>query len=416
MATVEQILNTDSFDPNFSFRPSEVAPLPPEIDFNRGSDAWTLDPNRDIKKLESGNARSFGAKQALRIEPQRTQLLANPGDLTAASWGHLSLNTPLPTGSDKGRTYTTIREDSTNNIHGVGQGIAPGADNIVAYTALVRPNGRNWVVLEAEMTDGTTTDVPHISFDIANRNPGSTANLSGATVLDHDVLDYGGDWSLCVAIMKPPSGFEFVRHDFFLADGDNSFNYQGDGSSGVDCLYLQATQGKFATTPIFEPESTRNDDTVTVEADNYTLNDEGWTIYMEFIIQSTNIGIFPNIVTHTKSNAKLEIDASVGGESLPTSVHYYNGSSFPISGGGFTNKIQPYSKAKLAWSQFDDKAFVAQNGGVQEGSASAVDILEYPNSNLSINGDKLVPMDLISISIEPKTRSKADLETLTSVV
>lgn len=403
MPTVEQILSAESFDPTFALRPTAAAPTPSDGNFTRGSKAWSLDANRDIVEKVSGEPRIFGPNQHLRLEPQRTQQLGDPGDFTLASWGApANGSTVQNAGTAKGKPYHEFVEDNdTSNAHYIKQGFSGGTDQDMAFSGIVRARGRNWIVIVLQFS--VSGDVAFF-FDLANAATGSFTEGVSGTLRQHDIDDLGDGWRWIKGAYSPPTGEEISSFILQTSNADVTRSYDGDGSSGFDFLYGGAEigdaidSGRMVTTPILDGGATRNRDDLDVPLN---VNDEEFTVVMEWIINSTEFDDLPNLINFDGRNGIYYSNTA-----LPTSLEV-------SSGGQSDNQIQNKGRQRIAVSLTKDEAKIGLNGTVTTNnynggalSASTINFSDFVRQ----------AQDIVSFGYKPKALSTLDLETLSKVI
>lgn len=235
----------------------------------RSSVATRWDSNGDLVEDSAGTLRLQRDPKTqdmlgLLYEPKRAQLLNHPTSPSSMSTaGISSINSNA--GQAKGQDYHEIVEDNSTGQHqltvdNIGGSVSKG--DPLALSAIVKNDGRDWFLLQYNLTDGTDFSRPQAWFDLNKQNLGSTDQLTDATLIDHQIDDLGGGWSRVRFTINPDSNWRGGVPQLKLANADGAFTYTGDGSSGIRFIHAQCEVSREVTTPILSGGAVREADEV----------------------------------------------------------------------------------------------------------------------------------------------------------
>jgi hypothetical protein len=404
MATVEEILQADSWNPTFAFRPGFKKPFPSDITFDRGSAAWTLNQNRDVVKRVSGEERLFGPRQALRIEGQKTQRFSSPTDF--AGWGGRNYTVGADV-TDKEITGHKVKEssDSSDKFHFARQGISLNVDQAASLSWILKPRGRDYIRLELIDTAGNAT---RKYFHVANGTVGSGSSTNG--IIDAGIRDIGGGIHRARLIANPTAGASWNAVQLLFADVDGDSTYTGDGRTVAHHYHAQAEGAETVTTPILDGGATRNAESVEIPISDW--NDEEGTLLFTFKIHSSTMRGFGWLFSDKGSNDEVVTTGKSGLSSQR--LRYREGVNYNDVAAP-TGTLSEFMTQKVAVSIDGVDVRMGVNGTVDVGRNADVNILSA-FTKLDINKRKNWPFDLISLGYQPEALSTTDLETLTTVV
>lgn len=186
-------------------------------------------------------------------EAARTNLFSYSEQFDNGAWGkqRASVSADQHTAPDGTTTADRLVEDtSTATSHYVSQSITATADANYALTFYAKDvgGGRNWIALLL-VEGGTFGNRVEAFFNLATGAVGtSSANGTGNLVLA-TIEALGDGWYRCVLVGSVGNGATPVFGRAYLADADNSYSYDGDGSS-----YLAIWGGQFED-DVKEPSS-----------------------------------------------------------------------------------------------------------------------------------------------------------------
>jgi len=407
MPTAQQILDTE-WNPTFAFRPGQDAPLPPEANFQRGSAAYTLDPNGKIIKAPSGSPRNFLAGQPLRLERQQTQHISSPNALPSGRNATTSKIGTLGVAD-----VWEIIEDSSSDVHDVLTSIYGSSQTgkTVNLSAMVRPAGRNWLVFRVGI-NGPSGAYKSFYFNIENGETTSASFGSQASAENHKAIYLQNGWYLCTLTVKPDTDHYVGNFYLRLAKSSGNDSYAGNGSDGVEFVYWQGEDNVYATTPILDESGdfpTRNTDNLDFDIGDYTGGDE-LTIFIDYTtLQKERNNVAADIVTDADSNARLSYEnnneAGIG-------IRYYDSTDTPTSK---IHNASPYGRNRVAASISDFEGIV--NLGVNgETLQSNIDGGVVGSTNMILNAEDRILMDVHEFAIEPTLKTQTELEALTKKV
>jgi len=313
MPTVQEILSSPRIDPTFSFRPSEAKALGQDMSIQRGSAGWVRHPGTGlIEKVPSGQARITGASQELLIEPQSHQHLNNPQNFNGSAWAELQVNVLADQGTELGLGYDTLEEDtSAGSKHRLEDtNLVTGLGDDLAMSAIAKPNGRDWIYLQANIRDENgNNDGGVIAWFNLQAGEAKTSNVTstGVSIANHEVDEWHGDWLRPKVTLNMPSDQRVFVVYYGLANGDGVDTYDGQGSGyGVDVLHTQFTSGQnFVTSPILDGSSTRLQDEVFFTIPEADFNIIEGTYFFEFTPRQ-NPTNFPRILDAGRAEIFLD--------------------------------------------------------------------------------------------------------------
>jgi hypothetical protein len=154
-------------------------------------------------------------------------------------------------------TADKLVEDTTNNMHRVGQSVTTTA---TAHTATVyaKPAGRDWLY----MANASTSQSAY--FNVSTGVIGAIVGSTTATI-----TPVGNGWYRCSITSTPAAGAQIYA--FYATNANNSFSYTGDGTSGLFLWGTQLEAGAFATSyiPTVASQVTRTGDFTSIVAPNF---------------------------------------------------------------------------------------------------------------------------------------------------
>lgn len=239
--------------------------------------------------------------KGLLIEEARTNLQTYSE--TFSSWPTLSgASAPNATAANPlgGTTVSKLTEDSSSGGHVVGSAdITVSSGATVTLSVYAKPAGRNWIaVYDSRSTTGKY-------FDIANGVIGG--NLVGAPVSASITPGPNGYYRCSITVTAPAT---IVTPQVWLASANNTFSYQGNGTSGAYLSAFQTEVGAFATSYIANlatGTTTRNADVVSMTGTNFSswFNASEGTLVSEFEYFPALSGYYPSVVSLRPSISAL---------------------------------------------------------------------------------------------------------------
>lgn len=141
---------------------------------------------------------------------------------------------------------------------------------------------RNWIAV------GNASDAQFVYFDVLNGVVGSS---SGGAV--GSIIQYNNGWYRCLVTFTPTATFR--TYSVWLASGNGTTNYTGDGTSGLFIWGAQFEAGTFATSyiPTTGSQVTRLADVLSIGGSNFAsfYNQAEWSVIVEAV------GIDPDTIT-----------------------------------------------------------------------------------------------------------------------
>jgi hypothetical protein len=113
----------------------------------------------------------------------------------------------------------------------LSRSISSLSSGVYTLSAYVKSNGRNWFALGLLSTSNSIS-----WFNISNGTIGTVQSASSATI-----TNVGNGWYRCTITVTVASGANTPA--LFLCNSDNSFNYTGNGTSGIYLWGAQLVEG-----------------------------------------------------------------------------------------------------------------------------------------------------------------------------
>jgi len=393
MATqsVKDILNTEIPRPAFSLRPSPVAPLPNEATFNRSSKARTLNANRDITQVSSGEARYYGADQPLLLEPFETNRLIDAKDPSNWDRSEPGLSVTINAGAAKGQPFSRVTLSGTGFDKFTNFLSVSGGDPVAVSLIGRRFSGSDKDIVLA-LFDGTGTQ--SISVNLQDGSFGLSEDASGTTI-ESKVIDIGGGWYYVKFVYEPTSTVDVNGLRLGLL---------GDGTE-IDFLHAQAEKGYFVTTPISNNIGIRQPDKLEISVNDD--NDEEGTFIFEFSIPAEKVSNNNAFLKFKGSGDKINIAHNGGGS--PYFFKYSDSSS--TTGIAATGLLSSFKKRKLAVSFDRNEIRISLAGNVNVNSQDYDGDIIGDDVKFRLFG---IPLRLFSVRYFPQLLSTETLRTLTS--
>lgn len=248
--------------------------------------------------------------KGLLIEEARTNLQTYSE--TFSSWPTLSgASAPNATAANPlgGTTVSKLTEDSSSGGHVVGSAdITVSSGATVTLSVYAKPAGRNWIaVYDSRSTTGKY-------FDVANGVIGG--NLVGAPVSASITPGPNGYYRCSITVTAPAT---IVTPQVWLASANNTFSYQGNGTSGAYLSAFQTEVGAFATSYIpnlATGTTTRNADVVSMTGTNFSSwynANEGTFAVRADLFDAASIAVNPFCDALTNASNDIVLGKRVGG-------------------------------------------------------------------------------------------------------
>ena len=388
--------------------------LDPRLTFARASVGTYYDANGVLQTASSGVARFqfdpvTGESLGLLRENQATNLVTYSEDFADASWDKFNATiTPnAVVAPDGSLTADKLVENTATIQHLVGQDIFVGvlSNYTVSYSVYVKPNGRNWCILQV-VSGGVVYST--VWINIQTGTIGSTLN-SGVSNVTHSVKNAGNGFykvGITATLSSVPTGI--IKAQVWLATSDSNTTYTGDGYSGIFIWGAQLEAGAFPTSYIKTEASqvTRSADNASMTGANFSewyRQDEG-TVYVDYAAEQTNGS--PWELTQDGANRMV----TVSGANAVFLVLIAN--SFVVSNLNFVN--QPPAKWASAFKSgnygvsYNGSTALTNNYGSTLTNVSVLQIGASTGGNVALNGT------IKKIAYYPQRLTNTQLQALTS--
>ena len=357
-------------DENYNYKP-----LP--FSFERASSATVVNKAGLIETVGSGEPRidySDDANGALKLEPQRTNLITYSEDFTqwfntrsSDSSGFIS-----PTGGTNATKF--IADTTASSSHIIkSTDITISSGQTYTYSVFVKANQLNYVRLM--FTDSAVSKYLSAYFNLSNGTVGTTSDGSAATLDSANIESFGNGWYKC-SVSGDLDTTTVANARIYLADGDNSSSFNGDGTSGVYIYGAQLEESSYPTSYIPTQGSavTRLADVCTNGANEQVINSTEGVFYAE-------------ISQFNQSDLDRDISISDGTNNNVVRIKYntsnylqgavrLGGSNLTVGSSDTTNN--DFYKIAVLWSVGSQKVFI---NGLEV--ASSTNASTFPSSTLT---------------------------------
>ena len=208
--------------------------------------------------------------KGLLVEEERTNLVFNSEDFTAATWTktNITVTANQSVAPDGTTTADLIYPSSTascNISRVIGSGSGSFTNSIFAKAA-----GINWIYIYNAQGNARAW------FDLSTGTKGS----ADASISDYSIIPYGNGWYRCDVRTDNTT---YQSHTIGLSDADNSTAVTVSGTNGVYVWGAQFEAGLFSTSyiPTTTAAVTRATDVVSITGDDFSSwfnQDEGTAI------------------------------------------------------------------------------------------------------------------------------------------
>jgi len=350
-----------------------------------------------------------GESLGLLVEEQRTNLLVRSEEFDNAYWikNDSTITPNAVVAPDGSLTADKLVENTATIQHLVGQDIFVGvlSNYTVSYSVYVKPNGRNWCILQV-VSGGVVYST--VWINIQTGTIGSTLN-SGVSNVTHSVKNAGNGFykvGITATLSSVPTGI--IKAQVWLATSDSNTTYTGDGYSGIFIWGAQLEAGAFPTSYIKTEASqvTRSADNASMTGANFSewyRQDEG-TVYVDYAAEQTNGS--PWELTQDGANRMV----TVSGANAVFLVLIAN--SFVVSNLNFVN--QPPAKWASAFKSgnygvsYNGSTALTNNYGSTLTNVSVLQIGASTGGNVALNGT------IKKIAYYPQRLTNTQLQALTS--
>jgi hypothetical protein len=364
--------------------------------------AVTVGPVANIPRLDY-----FGDNcPKLLLEPQRTNDVFNNTALnnytaTRATWG---VNVAIsPTGDQDAEKL--IEDTTASNSHFFSIGANYISGTAYTWSIYVKADGRDEMVLQA----GNQSVLPlNCLFNLSTQ---TVSNLGSGTAA---IIDAGNGWYRLVVRNVVALSTAGTNFSLFLRSG-GSFNYTGNGTSGVLVWGVQREVGAYETSliPTLSTSVTRNADAASKTGASSFIGQTEGTLFAEVDIQSWVSGERILGISGGTTDNSVVLQKGTAVNTLRTISRLSNVLQVTIQSSAISGNT---FKLAVAYKAND---FVFYVNGVQIGTSTSASVpacsavylgkLESVSESSQLNGR-------ISQALLFKTRlSNADLARLTSI-
>jgi hypothetical protein len=246
-----------------------------DFDFTRSSTATRVNKDGLIETVAIGVPRLNyplldGVVQdcpTLLLEPSRTNLITYSEDFSDASWtksgASVTSGFVSPDGNDN--AFKLVEGTSSNQFIRTSHTVTTGNNTISIF---VKADERDWILL----WDGFSSKGRY--FDVKNGNIGGfRSSAPDSSSIDN----IGNGWFRCSMTVNSVS--TNLQNQIYLADGDGSFSYTGNGTSGVYIWGAQLEAGSYPTSYLKTEGSTVTRSADAANGAEATFNDSEGVLY-----------------------------------------------------------------------------------------------------------------------------------------
>jgi len=409
MATVQEILEAKRVDPSFSFRPSEEAPLPGEMSFDRGSAAWVRDPvTGHIVKKQSGEIPYYGPQGGIAIGESSTNLFGSPTEFQ--NWKKADIgNESYEHYTALGKYYDKFTEPNSGTVvPELRSNFSIGADSRATLSTILRLENRSHIKLE--MYDGS--NFLRQWFNMNAGTVGSYAEGGGTTRFTAGMEHLQNRFYKLHVSGDPASGASWTRGYITITDSDAGEGYAADGSGAMKVLQAQAEPGGMVSHPIFEAGDKFLDD-LSVEVSAEDFNDQQGTIVMVFEPKTSRPETTPKIFSDIYVNGGT-YNRNNNSEIDKWDLRFVRSDKTRI---GPNNCVVPYERniALVSWNTFTNNVGVAANGVDKEANYKGLfGGMSKLNRNFHDGGNDTLPYIFHGSRYSPRYTPKQTREALTA--
>jgi len=227
-----------------------------------------------------------GSYKGLLVEPAATNLCLQSEDIST-TWtasGDTTVTANNTTAPDGNSTADKLGDDNpggsptpTGNVY-VEQTITVSGGTKYTASVFLKKDGLNWALLQAAGTGGVDNS-PIQYFDLLNGVTGSgSAGIQAATI-----EAYPNDWYRCSITWTQGAGDTSFLFIIYVAEADNDFTLDLDGTSSIFVWGAQVETGPVATSyiPTTTASVTRNADDITLGSASSLIGQTEGTLYVE---------------------------------------------------------------------------------------------------------------------------------------
>ena len=308
---------------------------------------------------------------SLLLEPQSTNLVPYSEDFSNASWVKSGLSVTDNTIISPDGTLNAAKLVEANQSGGKNMtGISFSASTTNTFSVYAKASEREWIIV---YFNGGGNGGYY--FDVKNGVIGAKVGSNTGTPL---IEDAGNGWYRC-SITHLSSSSSNVQ--LYIAQADNVFSYQGDGTSGLYTWGAQLEQLSYATSyiPTSGSTATRLGETANNAGGAGVFNSEEGVLYAE-IASLTDFSGSISINDGTVSN-RIEL----GFTSLSRAIIYMEvGGVLQVYERPAVSDITSFYKIAFKWKLNDFSLHI--NGNKVAASSNGVTPSASTFNNLSFNG------------------------------
>ena len=337
---------------------SNYKPLP--FDFSRASKATVINKAGLIETVGSGEPRidySDDVNGALKLEPQRTNLVTYSSDFSDAYWTKSGASVTSGFSSPDGTTKAfKLVEDNNISSHRVNfnSTISLGVVAKHTYSLFAKKGENNFIGI---------LDLASVKGRWFNLNDGTIGEARANAPISSKIEELSNGWYKC-SITVEATNSNGNMYVYTSSDGiDSNISYQGDGTSGIYIYGAQLEVGSYATSYIPTQGSA-----VT------RLRDLSDTQNLSHVIGQTEGVIFYDaILVHKSTDAsedlfELSIDDGsnqniffINNYNNTLTVAMVNGGSYQFSNNSFNPTEGARYKLAFAYKQNDFALYINGN-------------------------------------------------------
>ena len=271
----------------------------------------------------------------LLLEPQSTNLIKFSEDFSNSYWtkNSISIISDVLVSPDGTANASTITEDSTLNNHRISvNGLTGSGTHTISVFA--KANSRNWLLIRNAANNAW--------FDVLNGVVGTVQ--SGTANIEY----YGNGWYKCSLIMSSLS-----TPAFGIADNNNSYSYQGNGTGSLYVWGAMIEQLSYATSyiPTAGSTITRVAETCNNAGNVDTFNSTEGVLYAEIAALADDLTNRDIAISDGTGNNRVFIYYSTTSNQIVGRVRVSN-SDVALLTYTLTDETE-YAKVALKWKAND---------------------------------------------------------------
>jgi hypothetical protein len=237
---------------------------------------------------------------SLLLEPSRTQLITQSEYLSGYTLTNSSIETNSATSPEGVSNATRFIEDTSTGEHRIlNPTILTSSGTAYTYSFFVKANGRSKLRFYSFEFNNLTTIFDFVANNVISTSGGTSPNVTSES--------YGNDWYR-VSISDTTTAVNLKVNTMLVKD-DNSFNYAGDGTSGVYFYGFQLEAGSYPTSyiPTYGTSATRTAepnamDKVDLISDNFfSSNQLTWFMDVNLFEREGGTSVAPRLISSSDS-------------------------------------------------------------------------------------------------------------------